>query len=84
MIMDPNWVAAFSALGGTLIGVLVGVLGAAFERGRSDGVILTKLDSLEREVKILTDELARRITVLENRYQYDGLYLQPRTRRSEA
>lgn len=71
---NTNWLAALSALGGAV----AGVMGAIFARGHAEGVVIAKLDSVDEKLKLVCDELARRITVLENRYQYDGLYLQPR------
>lgn len=77
-------VAAASALGGAIIGAL----GAAFRSGKKDAQTIgainllgLKVDNVGDTVKLVCDELARRITILENRYQYDGLYFQPRPAR---
>lgn len=79
MKMEWNFdvVAAVSACLGAVGGALIN----AFKLGRNEGIVAIKVDNLSEKMTLVCDELARRITVLENRYQYDGLYIQPRPRR---
>jgi hypothetical protein len=64
-----------------IVGTVAGVVGALFAKGRHDGAVEGKIDALSEKVDYMNDELARRITVLENRVQYDGYYEGPRVRR---
>jgi len=70
-------VAALSALGGAFVGGMV----MAVRWGRNEGIVSVKLDNLGDRLTLISDELARRITILEQRYQYDGLYSTPRIKR---
>lgn len=79
MDIDPNAVAAMSGV----FGAIIGVVGASFQRGKSEGVLSGKIDALSIKVDYMNDELARRITVLENRVQYDGYYTNPRVARHD-
>lgn len=61
--------------------IMGGLLGWSFSRGRNDGSVMVELRSIREQLTLITDELARRITVLENRVQYDGYYTNPRISR---
>lgn len=65
------------------VGTIAGGLGAMLAKGRHDGAVEGKIDALSEKVDYMNDELARRITVLENRVQYDGYYTGPRVARRE-
>lgn len=77
MTADFDVVAAISALGGSV----VGAMGAVFKIGQRDATLGGKIDAMDAKIDYICDELARRITVLENRIQYDGLYFTPRAKR---
>lgn len=64
-----------------VVGTISGVVGAMFAKGRHEGAVEGKIDALAGKVDYIVDELARRITVLENRVQYDGYYTNPRISR---
>jgi hypothetical protein len=67
----------------TVVGAVVGGLGMAFRWGRHDGMVALKVDNLQNTMTLVCDELARRVTVLENRVQYDGYYTNPRIARRD-
>lgn len=72
--------AALSALGGALIGAL----SVSFRLGQHSKIVEMKIDALDEKIVYISDELARRITVIEQRIQYDGLYISPRLKRDHA
>lgn len=74
--------ATLAGVGG-IIGTVSGIVGALVAKGRHDGAVEGKIDALSEKVDYMNDELARRITVLENRVQYDGYYTGPRVARRE-
>lgn len=76
--MEYNFdvVAAASAAGGAIVGAIIN----AWKLGRNEGIVAIKVDNLSEKMTLVCDELARRITVLENRVQYDGYYSSPRIR----
>lgn len=87
MNYDFDVVAACSALGGAVIGALL----TAYRLGQHSKMVETKIDglapqfvSLNEKIVYISDELARRVTVLENRIQYDGLYTTPRLKRLDG
>lgn len=80
MEIDPNAIAAMSGV----FGVVAGFVGSSFSRGKTEGNVEGKIDALSGKVDYMNDELARRITVLENRVQYDGYYTGPRINRRDA
>lgn len=63
-----------------VVGALAGIVGAIVAKGRHEGAVEGKIDALAEKVNYIVDELARRITVLENRVQYDGYYTGPNPR----
>lgn len=72
----------FGALAMGAIGTVVGAITTTFRGGKAwqrveDRIILhaQKMDHLDEKITYVCDELARRITVLENRVQFDGLYI---------
>ena len=76
--------AVFSAAGGAVIGAL----GVMFRSGKAwqrveDSVKRAedRMEHMDEKITLICDELARRITVLENRVQYDGYYDNPRIKR---
>lgn len=71
--------AALSALGGALIGAL----SVSYRLGQHSKIVELKIDALDEKIVYVSDELARRITVLEQRQQFDGLYISPRIKRAE-
>jgi hypothetical protein len=73
-------VAALSALGGAFVGAII----TAVKWGRHEGVVELKIDNLSDKMTLVCDELARRLTNVENRVQYDGYYTNPRARRDPA
>jgi hypothetical protein len=96
MNYDFDVVAAMSALGGAIAGAIITAFRwgkndvaitakidssfASVVQGQA--LITLKINSLSEKVTLVTDELARRITTLEQRYQYDGLYTAPRLART--
>lgn len=63
---------------------MVGALITAFRFGQQSKNVEGKIDALNDKITYITDELARRTTVLEQRYQYDGLYTAPRLKRTDG
>lgn len=65
-----------------VLGTITGAAGVMFKSGSAwqrveDKMTLhgTKMDHLNEKIVLVCDELARRITVLENRVQFDGYYI---------
>lgn len=82
--VDIDVVAALSALAGAIIGGFT----ASFRSGRAWQEVKGSLSELKHSVShldekttLISDELARRVTVVENRVQFDGYYTSPRVRR---
>ncbi len=86
-------VALCSALGGAIFGALgaawqggarratLAAQLAAMNAKRDEQFdkLSIAVEHLSEKTTLVLDELARRLTILENRYQYDGMYIQPRT-----
>lgn len=71
----------FAALVSAGVGAVAGAMGATFKSGQAWARVELGQKSLDEKVTYICDELARRITVLEQRVQYDGYYTNPRARR---
>jgi hypothetical protein len=78
--MDAN--IDIAALVTGAIGAVVGAVGATFKSGKAwqrveDKMEMhtVKMDHFNEKVDLICDELARRLTVLENRVQFDGYYV---------
>lgn len=77
-----NFDIDFAALASAAIGAVGGAVITTFKSGKAwqrveDKLFLydTKLDHFNEKVDLICDELARRITLLENRVQFDGYYV---------
>lgn len=66
------------------VGAVAGVLGATFHSGKAWERVEGGQTRIEEKMTYICDELARRITVLENRVQYDGLYINRRSYRDPS
>lgn len=71
-----------AALLSACVGAVVGAVGASFHGGKAWERVEGGQTRIEEKMTYICDELARRITVLENRVQYDGYYSNPRIARS--
>lgn len=91
--LDIDPAAAIVAAGAAVLGAVSGALASMFNAGRSRERIEQKIDAesearrsanknIDEKLTYICDELARRLTNLENRVQYDGYYIGPRIRRT--
>lgn len=94
MDQGSAFLAALAGAGGAIIGAVTSTFNAGRSRERIENAIAasataiaanaatakTANDNIADKLTYICDELARRLTILENRYQYDGTYSTPRRR----